>query len=261
MPGSDIIQSLAAGMDVLVFLAEAENGLRVKDVAEKVGVKPAVAHNLLRTLRVKGFVQRDMRAPVYRLGPRLAEILSRQNGQALFQNVENAMSSLLSALPDATITFTQPLNGEIMVVRRLNANDYGIVQKPSGFSLGLYASASGLAMMAFCSEECYLSLQQHHPFLDEGGHIWSPPATFDQCLDKIRRQGHAVHPYVDEKRLAVACPIYDERHHLTGVLGASRTAAKGQTFDDDALATTIEHLKAAAMQVCPKDGTQQNKAS
>ena len=246
MPGSDLIQSLATGLDVLVLLTEAGDGLRVKDVAEKAGISSPVAHNVLRTLRAKGFVERDAGAPVYRLGPRLGELCGRQDDQASLRRVEGAMIALLETLPDATVTFCQAINGEIMVIRRLNAQNYGTVQKPSGFSLGLYSSASGLAMLAFCSEDCYLTLQQHHPFLEEGTQIWSPPGTFERCLDKVRRQGYAVHPHIDDQRLVVACPVFNGRGQLAGVLGIARTAAKSQPFEDSELSRTIEHLQAAA---------------
>lgn len=248
MPGSDIIQSLATGMDVLVLLAETADGLRVKDVAEKAGIKPSVAHNVLRTLRVRGFVERDVRAPVYRLGPRIAELQTHNADHAFFQRVENAMLSLLTALPDSTATFSRPVNGEIMTLRRLNANNFGVVQKPSGFSLGLYTSASGMAVMAFCSEECYLALQQNHPFLEEAAHIWSSPGTFDERLEKIRRQGYAIHPCADEKRFASACPIYDEKLQFAGVLGVSQTATQHNTFNDEAITAMVKILKQAARQ-------------
>lgn len=246
MPGSNLIQSLATGLDVLVLVTEAGDGLRVKDVAEMVGISSPVAHNVLRTLRAKGFVERDAEAPFYRLGPRLGELCGRQDDLAPLQRVEDAMISLLEALPDATVTFCQAINGEIMVIRRQNAQNYGTVQKPSGFSLGLYSSASGLAVLAFCSEDCYLTLQQQHPFLEEGSQIWSPPGTLERCLAKVRRQGYAVHPHIDDQRLAVACPVFTGRGLLAGVLGIARTAATSRPFGDGELSRTIEHLQAAA---------------
>jgi len=246
MPGSEIIQSLATGLDVLTLLAAANDGLRVKDVAEKAQIKPSVAHNVLRTLRVKGFVERDVQVPVYRLGPRVAGLVRHQDDNSLFKRVETAMGALLAALPDATVTFTRAVNGEIIVERRLNAQNYGIMQKPAGFSLGLYSSASGLAIMAFSSEECYLALQQHHPLMEEATHIWSPPEAFDQCLKTIRNQGYAVHPHTDARRLAAASPLYDANRQFAGVIGVSRTAASHQALDDAALAATLEHLQAAA---------------
>ncbi len=249
MPGSDLIQSLATGMDVLVLLAEAEHGLRVKDVAEKAGISSPVAHNVLRTLRAKGFVERDARVPVYRLGPRVFELFGCQESLDSLQHVEAGMVALLEVLPDTTVTFSRPLHGEIVVVRRLNAQNYGVVQKPSGFSLGLYSSASGLAALAFCSEDCYLTLQQHHPFLDEGAQIWSPHDSFDRCLEEVRRQGYAVHPYIDDKRLAVACPVFTDNHQLTGLLGICRTAPRDRSFEDNDLSLTIEHLRRAAQEI------------
>lgn len=243
MSGSSIIQSLAKGMDVLALLAEAEGGLRVKDVAELAGLKPPVAHNVLRTLKSRGFVCRDASAPVYRLGARLEELVARRNRHALYRRVEVAMRSLADNFPDATLTFSQPINGDVVVRRRLSADGYGVIQQPSGFSLALYSSASGLASLAFCSEEDCLALQQRHPLLEEGARLWSPPETLDAYLEQVRRQGCSLHPYADARRLAVACPVRDAEGAVSGVLGLARTAPAGATLGETARAAAVEQLK------------------
>lgn len=243
MSGSNIIQSLATGMDVLALLAEAEDGLRVRDVAAKTGIKPPAAHNLLRTLRAKGFVTRDATAPIYRLGPRLRELVASEDAGRFFGGIESAMLSLGEALPDATATFAQPINGEIAVRRRLSAGSFGDIRVPSGFSLSLYASASGLAILAFCHDHSSLTLQHRHPLLEEGARLWSPPETLDDYLEQVRRQGYALHPYANERHLAVASPVWDGREQFAGAMGVSRTAARGQAFDGGAVAVTVEQLQ------------------
>ena len=251
MPGSDIIRSLANGLDVLALVVNAQDGLRVRDVARVAGLKPSVAHNVLRTLTVKGFVKRDAAAPVYRPGPRLYGLLSAREERPSLDRVEASMRRLLDSLPDATVSFAQPVNGEIAVRRRLSSDHCGVIQKPSAFFHAPYSSASGLAVLAFCSEECYLTLQQHHPLLEEGARLWSPPSRLDAYLACVRKQGYALHPSANEKRIAIACPVWNERQDFLGVLGIAQTADSGETFDKASLEDRVAKLRQATQWQIP----------
>lgn len=242
MPGNDIIRSLAAGLDMMTILAESEDGARVKDIAAKMNIKTPVAHNILRTLKAKGFVVRDADAPVYRISPRLEQLVTRQSRRTVYKNIEGKMQELAAEIPDATVTFSQPVGGEIMVKRRLSADRYGVMQRPAGYSLPLYNSASGLATLAFCSEECYLALQQEHPLLDQASNLWSPPEKLDEYLEEAQHCGYTFHPGGNEKRLAVAAPVKIEEGTFIGTLGISRTAGRNSCFDDNDIQFSVDKL-------------------
>ncbi len=254
MPGNDIIRSLAMGLDVLALMAESENGVRVKDVARKMEIKPPVAHNILRTLRYKGFAVKYSDSPHYQIGPELHQLALNQARERMFRSVENVMQEIVDRIPDATVTFCQPVAGDVMVRRRLSADRHGVMQRPSGYTLTLYGSASGLALLAFCSEECYLSLQQRHPLLDEASNLWYPPEKLDEYLERVRSQGYALHPCGDEKRLAVAAPVRGPGESLTGIIGICRTAGRNGRFDDSDLEQSVGVLLDSVDQVSHSHG-------
>lgn len=242
MPGNDIIHSLATGLDVMSMLAEAEHGLRLKDIADKMNMKKPAVHNILRTLKTKGFVVQNESSPTYHVGPRLEQLAINQSRQTGLLKIEKVMQKIEARIPDATVTFSQPLGGDVMVRRRLSADSYGVMQQPTGHPLALYGSASGLALLAFCSEECYLALQQRHPLLDEASDLWSPADKLDEYLEQVRVQGYALHPCGNEKRLAIAAPIINPDKSLFGMLGIARTAGRNTKFDQSDLDESVETL-------------------
>ena len=88
MSETRLIQALARGLDLLVLLAEAEGGLSLKAISERAGLKKNTAHNLLRTLRARGFAQQAAGSPAYVLGPRLGQLCARSEASSLLARME-----------------------------------------------------------------------------------------------------------------------------------------------------------------------------
>ncbi|MFW5815446.1 MAG: MarR family winged helix-turn-helix transcriptional regulator [Wenzhouxiangella sp.] len=73
----------------------AEPGLRVKDISERLSIKPATASNLLDKLEVKSLIRRD------RCGPdqRVVQLFPTEKGEQLLDNAPGpAEGALLNAL-------------------------------------------------------------------------------------------------------------------------------------------------------------------
>ncbi|WP_097328765.1 IclR family transcriptional regulator [Paractinoplanes atraurantiacus] len=72
MPG--MIQSVERSSAVLRLLAAGPGRLRVKEVADALGLPKSTAHSILRTLEHVGFAEQDPRTARYRLGRGLLEL-------------------------------------------------------------------------------------------------------------------------------------------------------------------------------------------
>ncbi|MEU8819740.1 IclR family transcriptional regulator [Actinoplanes sp. NPDC048796] len=72
MPG--MIQSVERSSAVLRLLAAGPDRLRVKEIADALGLPKSTAHSILRTLEHIGFAEQDPRTARYRLGRGLLEL-------------------------------------------------------------------------------------------------------------------------------------------------------------------------------------------
>ncbi|MFD0516902.1 IclR family transcriptional regulator [Paractinoplanes durhamensis] len=72
MPG--MIQSIERSSAVLRLLAAGPDRLRVKEIADALGLPKSTAHGILRTLEHVGFVEQDPRTTRYRLGRGLLDL-------------------------------------------------------------------------------------------------------------------------------------------------------------------------------------------
>ncbi|BCJ41941.1 IclR family transcriptional regulator [Actinoplanes ianthinogenes] len=72
MPG--MIQSIERSSAVLRLLAAGPDRLRVKEIADALGLPKSTAHGILRTLEHVGFAEQDPRTARYRLGRALLDL-------------------------------------------------------------------------------------------------------------------------------------------------------------------------------------------
>jgi DNA-binding IclR family transcriptional regulator len=144
----------------------------------------------------------------------------------------------------ATLTYSQPLGGDVVVRLRVSPDLPGRLQEPQGQVLGAYSSASGLTTLAFAPDECRLAIEQRHPLLEEGAQLWSPPEKLDAWLDEIRLAGFGRHPSAGERRLALAVPVYENGRSFAGVLGLSLLAAAGSALGGEDLRRAADLLLA-----------------
>lgn len=77
MPRSDMVQSLLKALDLLRAVAESPDGLRLNELAERFSMSKSTVHNLLRTLRARGFLEQDA-AGRWSTGPAVQELASLQ---------------------------------------------------------------------------------------------------------------------------------------------------------------------------------------
>ena len=113
MPGNELVQALGRGLDLLRLLAESEGGMKLADIVAATGLKQPTAHNLLRTLASREFVAND--AGVYRVGPALHLLAAEAASGAFLKQAEAAALHLSKLLPDATVSFCEPVGGEMLV--------------------------------------------------------------------------------------------------------------------------------------------------
>ena len=141
------IESVYRAVRTLCLFLERDGGLRVSDVARKLGVNKSTASRLLATLRDTGFVIADAHSGTYYVGPTAYALGSRFSGAALARAVQNVIRDL-SDRTSSTAQFGM-LQGSRVVFLMVNQGSPRLraVMKP-GDTQYVHASAMGKAILA-----------------------------------------------------------------------------------------------------------------
>ena len=85
------IQSLQHAMTVIELIAASEDGLRLLDLAQQVGLSSSAVHHIVDTLCAQGWLVRVERPIRYRLGSVLLDLPGRQQQRQRSVVIDAAM--------------------------------------------------------------------------------------------------------------------------------------------------------------------------
>jgi DNA-binding IclR family transcriptional regulator len=230
MPRSELVQSLLRAVDVIELIAQSERGLSLGEVCNSLGLKQPTAHNLIRTLVARDFVEKTVSPVRYRLGSAVMRLAEERASHAvvqqaaivlreLFQSLREYLPSKLLPQEEASISFSQHVGGEVLMLLRLRVQRPGVLERPK-LVMSAYQSASPICFQAFWSAEERDDYRRRHPFLEQGAPLWKTRDHLEQYLGRVREQGYAQPPVFPQEQLRVAVPVWGQGHQLLGVLGA-----------------------------------------
>lgn len=220
MAHSDPVLSLLKGLDILRAVGEAEDGIRLSELAAALGFKTPAAHHLVRTLILRQFLEKGPDGRL-RLGTAVGILGEQQLRSPRNAAVEGAMLQLQARLPGATIIWGVRVEAELRQTRRLSPDRPGVVQRLSGDALHPYASAAGLVALAFADEAERANLEERRPFAEHGLSLWKKREKLDAFLAQVAKAGGAESPFDDEQYLRRAVAIRDGNGLMVSALGAS----------------------------------------
>jgi DNA-binding IclR family transcriptional regulator len=229
VPHSELVQSLLRAVDVIELVAQSERGLSLGEVCNTLGLKQPTVHNLIRTLIAREFVEKTTSPVRYRLGPAVARLAEERQSHSLVRQASLIMNDLferfrvllprLGPQEEATLSFSQYVGGEVIMLLRLRMQHPGVLERPKHV-MSAYQSAAPLTFLAFWSPEESEEYCRRHPFLDQGAPIWKTRERLDAFLQRARNLGYVQPPNFPSGQFRVAVPVFGDGHRLIGALGA-----------------------------------------
>jgi DNA-binding IclR family transcriptional regulator len=230
MPRNELIQSLLRAVDVVELVAQSERGLSLGEVCNSLGLKQPTAHNLIRTLVARDFVERTASPVRYRLGSAVARLAEERQSHALVRQASTIMNDLferfrgllppkLAPQEEATLSFAQYIGGEVVMLLRLRMQRPGVLERPKHV-MSAYESATALTFQSIWTAEELDVYRRRHPFLDQGAPVWKTQEKLDKFLIKARELGYCQPPIYPPGSFRASVPVFAEDHRLVGVLGA-----------------------------------------
>ncbi len=197
------IRSVSKAVRILVRVADADDGVSAKDVAEGLGMPIATAHHLLSTLVAERMLSKDLRRR-YHLGPlvgALTEAYQRRPGppEWLLEPLR-----MLATDTGETAYLSGWMHDEAVVLATMEGSHAVRVQGlHTGFAGSAHARASGKVFLAFsepAQRDRHLSRHVLEPLTPN---TITDPATLQYELARIADRGYALD--LEEFTLGVRC--------------------------------------------------------
>lgn len=188
MAGSELVQSLLRGLELLRLAGSRPGGMRLTELADAAGLKVNTAHNLVRTLCARGFLIKDSMSR-FTVGPAVFELAAGARDERLRERIGQELLKLAVKFPHDTLTVSKIIGGMVRCVLRISADRPGELQKSPEISFAPYASTTAVLLQSyFC--EAIAALEKQYPFEEYGAGIWGSREEFAKVRAEVRRRGY-----------------------------------------------------------------------
>jgi DNA-binding IclR family transcriptional regulator len=184
------IQALQRGMAVLEAIAASPDGMRLQDIAAVVGITPGAIHHIVDTFVADGYVTRGERPVVYRLGPALIALTTRDRKRSLDHTINAELLQLAKRLPSANVVYCESVGWEFRMMRQVDRRRRDTVEALAEAILPPYTSAASLIHAAWWPHERLSEFILQRPFATYGTALWGSREHFEKKLLEIRKQGY-----------------------------------------------------------------------
>jgi len=209
MMTTNLTQSLAHGLAVLLLYDSSNPSFTVAEVSKRLGFSLSKAYRLIRTLVRHGFLQEGPVKPQYSLGLNVLKLglLAQQNLNLAV--IAGPLMKELSLLTKETVLLTAINETRGICIERVESEEpirYSLFQP--GASLPLHAGASSKILMAYFPEEEWDRIIAKEGLKRYTDTTITEPEKLKAHLREIRKKGYAFSDHeVDRDVRAVAAPI------------------------------------------------------
>ena len=240
-----MIQSIERSSAVLGLLAAGPDGLRVKEIADALGLPKSTAHGILRTLEHIGFVEQDPRTARYRLGRGLQDLgspgidVNELRGRAL------TWADALAARSGEEARVGVLRGGDVLVVHHVFRPDDSAQSIQTGQVLPPHATALGKALLAYSATAFDLAAREG--FTSYTRRTVTGRAELARQMAEVRSRGWGLS--VEEWRAgtaAVAAPLRATGGLVVGAIGIAGPVERICDTRRQARPALVEHVLSAA---------------
>ena len=204
-----MINSLLKALDILEVFRTVGPRLPLFEISERLGLPKSTAHNILRTLASRGYIER-LDNDQYALGPALIPL-----ARAVRLNVElrDCAAAILRELADdagCTVYLVAPDHDRALYIFAVESAQRLLARTSVGMREPLYCTAVGKAILAFMpaeQAEAVIDSIELSPFTEA---TITDPDTLRKEIAEVRSRGYAVDCSEHEPGIyCVGAPIFN----------------------------------------------------
>lgn len=215
-------QTVERAISLLTAFEQTKGELRVSELVEITGLGQSTVSRLLATLEAAGFVSRDSRSGLYRIGDRLVGLAALALNQILVHREARQVAQSLACELGLGANVAE-LDGDAM---RYLCHFEGALAPRSFTMIGhrspLHATAMGKAVLSSLSRAEVERLLPEGDLVSYTPHTLTSHEALHESLDVIRSRGYATE--IEELafgRACIAAPIRDRGGNAVAALSVS----------------------------------------
>jgi IclR family transcriptional regulator, acetate operon repressor len=186
------IQSAVRTISILLAVADSANGLKAKEIMEKVGLSRQVTYHLIHTMHGTGIIRKN-ESNRYVLGlaaVSLAEGFNRQLAPP--EHLARSVRSIVAATGETAYAGGW-VDGEIVVLATARGDaPVGAAQLPQGYNGESHARATGKLLLALAAPAVRDAYLASHPLERKTYRTITNHEDLMEEFEKIRTRGHAI---------------------------------------------------------------------
>ena len=216
-----LIQSIARAVRILEVISECNEGYKLKDISERMGLQNTTVHNILSTLCQLGLAKQT--GTGYCLGPKTLQLGSRYlDSLSLYESAYPLVKDLVTTFNESF--FIVSLNGhEFTFLIKIDCTHNVKTTRVGADKSASHATAVGKVLLSsFSGSELDEFIKENILFEPFTKNTITTREELIRELDEIREVGYALDREETEAGLyCVAAPIYDHHRHIIASLGVS----------------------------------------
>lgn len=217
--------SVAKALDMLDLLGQAEAGLRLKDIAERLDLPESTAHRLLASLAARDFVRQQEDHGTYTLGWQIAVLARALGSEArLAQEMRPYLEELTRRLGQTINLGVLGNDAVVYLDCQIPSQSMALYTAP-GATIPVHASAMGKVLLAWMPAEEREALLARLPLAPITPHTLASRDALRDVLAGIRDRGFAFD--LGEFKPDVSClaaPVLNDRGRAVAAVSMTAPA-------------------------------------
>lgn len=186
------VQSALRTVSILLAVAESSNGLKIKEIMDKLGLSRQVTYHLIHTLNAAGIIRKNS-SNKYVLGLAAASIAAGFQRQLAPPEHLAPRVRAIAAATGETAYAGGWLDGEIVVLATARGQSpVGAAEIPQGFAGFAHARASGKLLLALADPAISSAYLDEHPPVRRTANTITDRGELMKEFERIRAAGYAV---------------------------------------------------------------------
>lgn len=199
---------LSKSLDIVEMIADSENRLKFKDIAERTGHPKSTLYRILSLLSARGMIDLDRRDQSYVLGPRFTEMAGSINSSSELISVSAMPLRALAEQHGENVNLAILVGTAQLAISRWQGRLAQPFPSPLGERKPLHATSLGKALLAFQSDDALDSLLPRIKLAQFTENTHMTPEALMEDIGTIRARGFAIDDNeIIEGVTCVAVPI------------------------------------------------------
>lgn len=211
-----MIGSLLKAIDIMELFSDENPRLSLAQIAARLSMPKSTAHNLLNTLRSRGYIEK-MEGDQYALG---RQIVALASSVCVNLELRDRAAPLLRELADAcgdSVYLTVPDGHKCLYVYAVESSHRLNARTAMGVRAHMHCTGVGKAMLAYLPEERVNEIVGAAGLPGFTSRTITDRRRLDEELAAIRERGYSTDSGEHEEgNYCVGAPIFDDRGRLAG---------------------------------------------